>query len=114
MGAFLLASAVVCFKVLETGCRGAGGDLVAVILVFGLVGVTGTGGRGAVYASFLTTLVIGVDIENVEPVGPAFTKYRKKQLQLMQDACVGSHSSRPWLSKVRSPCATGLVNSDLN
>lgn len=77
MGAFLLASAVVCFKVLETGCRGAGGDLVAVILVFGLVGVTGTGGRGAVYASFLTTLVIGVDIENVEPVGPACSKYRK-------------------------------------
>lgn len=79
MGAFRLASAAVCFKVLETGWRGAGGDLVAVILVFGLVGVTGTGGRGAVYASFLTTLVIGVDIdiENVEPVGPAFTKYRK-------------------------------------
>lgn len=74
VGAFLLASAVVCFKVLETGCKGAAEDLVAVILVFGLVGVTGTGGRGAVYASFLTTLVIGVDIENVEPVGPACRK----------------------------------------
>lgn len=74
MGAFLLASAVVCFKVLETGCIGAAEDLVADILVFGLVGATGTGGRGAVYASFLTTLVIGVDIENVEPVGPAWRK----------------------------------------
>lgn len=63
-----------CFKVLETGCKGAAEDLVAVMLVFGLVGATGMGGRGAVYASFLTTLVIGVDIENVEPIGPACRK----------------------------------------
>lgn len=61
---------MVCFKVLETGCKGAGGDLVAVMLVFDLVGATGIGGRGAVYASFFTTLVIGADIENVEPIGP--------------------------------------------
>lgn len=74
VGAVLLASAVACFKVLETGCKGAAEDLVAVMLVFGLVGATGMGGRGAVYASFLTTLVIGVDIENVEPIGPACRK----------------------------------------
>lgn len=39
-------------------------------LAFGRVGATGTGGRGAVYASFLTTLVIGADMENVDPTVP--------------------------------------------
>lgn len=66
----MLVSAALCWRVLETGCKAAAEDLVAAMLVVGRVGATGTGGRGAVYASFLTTLVIGPDIENVEPTVP--------------------------------------------
>lgn len=64
----MLVSAVLCCRVLETGCKAAA------MLVLGRVGATGTGGRGAVYASFLTTLVIGPDIENAEPPVPDCTK----------------------------------------
>lgn len=70
----MLVSAVLCWRVLETGCKAAAEDLVAAMLVLGRVGATGTGGRGAVYASFLTTLVIGPDIENAEPPVPDCTK----------------------------------------
>lgn len=70
----MLVSAVLCWRVLETGCKAAAEDLVAAMLVLGRVGATGTGGRGAVYASFLTTLVIGPDIENAEPTVPDCTK----------------------------------------
>lgn len=70
----MLVSAVLCCRVLETGCKAAAEDLVAAMLVLGRVGATGTGGRGAVYASFLTTLVIGPDIENAEPPVPDYMK----------------------------------------
>lgn len=66
----MLAGTVLCCKVLDTGCKAAAEDLVVAMLVLGRVGATGTGGRGAVYASFLTTLVIGAHIENVEPTVP--------------------------------------------
>lgn len=44
------------------------------MLVLGRVGATGTGARGAVYASFLTTLVMGADMENAEPTVPGCAK----------------------------------------
>lgn len=68
---------MLCCRVLETGCKAAAEDLVAAMLDVGRVGATGAGGRGAVYASFLTTLVIGPVIENVEPTVPDCKKKRK-------------------------------------
>ena len=47
------------------------------MLDVGRVGAAGAGGRGAVYASFLTTLVIGPVIEKVEPTVPDCKKKRK-------------------------------------
>lgn len=44
----MLVSAVLCCRVLETGCKAAPEDRVADVLVLGRVGATGTGGRGAV------------------------------------------------------------------
>lgn len=44
----MLVSAVLCWSVLETGCKVAAEDRLAAMLVFGRVGATGTGGRGAV------------------------------------------------------------------
>lgn len=70
VGAAVLVSAALCWRVLETGCIAAAEDRVAAMLALGRVGATGTGGRRAVYASFFTTLVIGPDIENGEPTVP--------------------------------------------
>lgn len=72
----MLVSAVLCWSVLETGCKAAAEDLLAAMLVLGRVAATGTGARGAVYASFLTTLVMGADMENAEPTVPGCAKHR--------------------------------------
>lgn len=65
----MLVSAVFCWRVRETGCRAAGGALLEAMWLVGLVGATGTGGRGgAVYVSFLTTLVMGPDMESDEAI----------------------------------------------
>lgn len=64
----MLVSAVLCCRVLETGSRAAAEGRGAAVLGLGLVGATGT---GAVYESFLTTLVIGVDMENRDPIPPS-------------------------------------------
>lgn len=68
-----LVSAVLWWRVLETGCKTAAAaaeERATAKLALGRVGATGTGGRTAVYASFLTTLVIGAVMENVEPAVP--------------------------------------------
>lgn len=69
VAAVVLLSVVLCWRVRETGCKVAGGALLAAAWLLGLVGATGTGGRGgAVYASFLTTFVMGADIESAEVI----------------------------------------------
>lgn len=48
VGTVALLSAVLCCRVLDTGCKAAPEGLDAAMLAAGRVGATGTGGRGAV------------------------------------------------------------------
>ena len=78
-GGWELGSAVgpACRRVLEMGCKARAEEREAPTLGLGLVGATGTGGRGAVYASFLTTLVMGADIVKGQPRVPGCWRKRK-------------------------------------